>query len=179
MILEFWAKIHFPTFGAALSLVCTNAQNQGKALIGQIFCPPDLGISGRQEHEYWVEWTKKIFQCQFTHVGGLIHQKMRLRALLFDLWPFENSASPWEGFGGRLSICQLNQYIYQYWGGKLSTQKPKLHSKISWVFSLILLYAIDIHNIGCVAPFLPPKDHFEIPFLLKCKFGLTPIGNGT
>ena len=58
MILEFWATIHFPTSGAALSVVCTNAQNRGKALIGRIFCAPDLGISGRQEHEYWVEWTK-------------------------------------------------------------------------------------------------------------------------
>ena len=26
-----------------------------------------------------------------------IHKRIRLRALLFDLWPFENSTGPWEG----------------------------------------------------------------------------------
>ena len=30
-------------------------------------------------------------------MGGLIHKKMRLKAFLFDLWHFENSAYPWEG----------------------------------------------------------------------------------
>ena len=60
-----------------------------------------------------IEWNelKTIFRCQLTHVGGLIHQKMRLRALLFDLWPFENSASFWEGFW-RPSQYLLTQPIY-------------------------------------------------------------------
>ena len=25
--------------------------------------------------EYWLEWTKNYFRCQFTHIGGLIHKK--------------------------------------------------------------------------------------------------------
>ena len=29
--------------------------------------------------------------------GGANSQKMRLKAFLFDLWHFENSAYPWEG----------------------------------------------------------------------------------
>ena len=25
--------------------------------------------------EYWLEWTKNYFRCQFTHVGELIHKE--------------------------------------------------------------------------------------------------------
>ena len=25
--------------------------------------------------EYWLEWTKNYFRCQFTHMGGLFHKK--------------------------------------------------------------------------------------------------------
>ena len=25
--------------------------------------------------EYWLEWTKNYFSCQFTHMGGIIHKK--------------------------------------------------------------------------------------------------------
>ena len=39
-----------------------------------------------------IDWTKNYFICHVTHVGRLSLKKMRLKALLFNLWPFENPA---------------------------------------------------------------------------------------
>ena len=79
------------------------------------------------------------------------------RKLNLDQKNPENDQKIWTTFG----IFSLRKVF----NAKLS--RPKKHSKISnfdFFLHEITLYALDKHNIGRVAPFLPLQDHFEVRF---------------
>ena len=44
--------------------------------------------------DYWLEWTKNYFRCQFTHVGELIIKKCHLRPVLAELRACKRSTPP-------------------------------------------------------------------------------------
>ena len=87
--------------------------------------------------EYWLKWTKNYFRYQFTHVGGLIHQKKmrpKLKALLSDLWPFKDSAWPWERLlppSQYLSIQLISKHLKGQLWPRVWDEKWSLCPKVS------------------------------------------------
>ena len=73
--------------------------------------------------EYWLEWTKNYFRCQFTHVGGLIHQENAPESTpipFMAFWKFNRA------LGGLTTTVSCSCWCIQYWWSKY------IQTKITW-----------------------------------------------
>ena len=61
------------------------------------------------------------------------------------------------------SDYDLQRLIYEATNIETRVNFSNFQGLIFWVISLhyITLYVIDIHNVRCLEPFLPPYDHFK------------------
>ena len=79
--------------------------------------------------EYWLEWTKNYFRCQFTHVGELIHK---------ETW---SAAS----FGWAEGLQMINPPIYRLTTAVSDIDQTNINRDIrdgNWLSTLVMLNLI-------------------------------------
>ena len=89
--------------------------------------------------EYWLEWTKNYFRCQFNHVGELIHK---------ETW---SAAS----FGWAEGLQKINPPIYRLTTAVSDIDQTNINRDIrdgNWLSNSVLLF-LSTHVYCCYAKF--------------------------